>query len=171
MKMFILFIVALGVQAAAGQEGYPVPPNADGRLFYIQHSNNHNTFVYDANFSGYKKLDANEPVTIYRINYEDGGVKEPLTSIQRKMAYGISFKNKGQNVFEFSLAAYPEKTLLLKLHSNGKPYVSVTVNGKPIVLRKMFLYCNKLGTKVSHIDFYGTDASHKDVKERFFISK
>jgi len=167
----LLLIIALSGFVTPQQE-YPVPPAAPGHLFYIQHSNNHNTFVYDANFTSPKKLDDKEPVKVYRITYTKGGIKEELNPMQRKLAYGIDFKKTGTNAFDCTLAAYPAKKLSLKLHADGKPYVTVTVNGKNIVLKKMFLLVNKTGTSVIHIDFYGKDsATGKEIKERFIIEK
>jgi hypothetical protein len=171
-KSFLLVLISLLQFAFSNpQQEYPVPPAAPGHLFYIQHSNNHNTFVYDANFTSPKKLNETEPVKVYRITYTKGGIKEELNPIQRRLAYGIDFNKTGTNTFDCTLAAYPAKKLALKLHADGKPYVTVTVNGKNIVLKKMFLLVNKTGTSVIHIDFYGKDSTGKEIKERFIIEK
>lgn len=169
--LIILFLASLCV--SWDQDGYPTPPDTKGRLFYIQHSNGINTFVYDANFTATKKLSDASPIKVYRLNYEDkNGAKEELTNMQRKMAYGVAAKKVGDNKFDFTLAAYPSKKLSLRVQSCGTPCVSVNVNGKDIVLDKMFLHCNKLGTNVSHIDFYGKDAkTSKQLTERLFIEK
>ncbi len=169
MKKLLPLVLLLMAAASVAQEGYPVPPHAPGRLFYIQHANNHNTFVYDANLSG-KAISEKEPIKIYRLNYKKGGVKEDLTNMQRKMAYGIDFVKTAVNTFEFTLAAYPAKKLVLKMTEGSKPSVTVLINGKNIILRRMFLFCNKLGTGVSSINFYGKDAAtHKEVIEKLVL--
>ena len=76
------------------QDNYPFPSKSENRLFYIQHSNNHNTFVYDAIFSG-SNFDLKKPVNSYRIVYTDGGVKKPLTEIQKKNGLWIRYKKNG----------------------------------------------------------------------------
>jgi hypothetical protein len=38
------------------------------RLFYIQHSDNHNTYVYDANIKA-GIIDSSQPINAYRIVY------------------------------------------------------------------------------------------------------
>jgi hypothetical protein len=38
------------------------------RLFYIQHSDNHNTYVYDANIKA-GIIDSSQPINTYRIVY------------------------------------------------------------------------------------------------------
>lgn len=171
MKIAV-FLVLFLVSAAAcsAQDGYPVPPHNPGRLFYIQHANNHNTFVYDANLLNSKSLNANSPINVYRLNYKKGGVKEELSGLQRKMAYGVSITKAAANLFDFTLAAYPAKKFTLKLNNEGNPHVVVFINGKNIVLRKMFLYCNKLGTTVSSINFYGKDVvTGKEITENFVV--
>lgn len=70
------------------QEGYPEPEKTTNRLFYIQHSKNHNAYVYDANISN-GVLNTTEPVTEYEIVYTDKGQKRPLSGLQRRMAESL----------------------------------------------------------------------------------
>ncbi|MFP9100672.1 DUF4833 domain-containing protein [Flavobacterium sp. RHBU_24] len=171
MKRMLLFLLLCQALPAFAQKGYPVPTEDVSRLFYIQHSNNHNTFVYDANMAG-KKLNTADPVSVYRLCYTKGktGLKEELSGIQRKMAYGITLTSAEAASCTFTLAAYPAKKIAVHLDKNGRPYAAVHVNGKNIVLKKMFLLVNKSGTNVVHIDFYGKDAATgKDVVERFYV--
>jgi len=154
----------------SAQDGYPEPRAGAERLFYIQHSNNHNTYVYEANFSSPEKLDSAEPVKIHIVAYTKGGIKQPLSHMQRKLAYGIDFTKGADNCFKFNLVSYPEKSLTLKLNAEGKPYVTVNVNGKTIILKRMFLFNNKTGTKVFSINFYGKDlVTGKEVVEKMNI--
>lgn len=95
---FIFFISMLFslIQPAVAQKLHPVPPKNAASLFYIQHSDNHNTFVYEAVLKG-KLLHEEEPVSVYRKMYAKKGKTEPLTAIQRTMAYGVDCKKfKGQ---------------------------------------------------------------------------
>lgn len=173
MKKITILFMLFGWLSAQAQKGYPVPPDSATRLFYIQHSNNHNTFVYDANMAGKKLITAN-PVSVYRLCYTRGkaGLKEELSAIQRKMAYGITVSTADAASCTFTLAAYPEKKIAVRLEKDGRPYVTVNVNGKNIVLKKMFLLVNKSGTNVTYIDFYGKDAATgKEVVERFYVGE
>lgn len=172
-KLYVLLLFITLTSNA--QKGYPTPPDAESRLFYIQHSQNHNTFVYDANFLENKKLDEVEPIKIYRIAYTKGGVKEELTKMQRSLAYGVKFKMLKENNYEFTLVSYPEKKLYLEINQKGKPYVKTTVNGKKMILHKMYLSMDKsksLTPKIEFIDFYGKDTdSGKEIHERFQMKK
>jgi len=171
-KQLYLILFLLTVANLCAQSGYPEPKAETNRLFYIQHSNNHNTFVYDANFIKPKELNTTEPIKIYRITYTKGGIREELSNIQRKMAYGVDIIKKNTVSAEFKLVSYAAKSLSLKLNHDGKPYVTVNVNGKELVLRKMFLSCNKIGTSVKTIDFYGKNtATGKEVCERLVVKE
>ncbi|QYJ67409.1 DUF4833 domain-containing protein [Flavobacterium litorale] len=165
ITLLLLFLITLPINA---QEGYPIPPTNANRLFYIQHSNNHNTYVYDANIKA-GRLDKENPVVVYRIIYTKGGIKRELTALQRKMAYGITFSTIDSTFCEFTLAAYPNKKLRLQLDKKGKPYVTVVVNKKRIAITKMFLVTSITGTNVKYIDFYGNDVlKDKNTVERFY---
>ncbi|MDV6168435.1 DUF4833 domain-containing protein [Flavobacterium sp. DG1-102-2] len=173
MRNSLLFILFMAVVTGCNaQEGYPVPPHTNGRLFYIQHANNHNTFVYDANLLSGKKVSDAEPIKVHRINYKKGGIKEELSGLQRKMAYGVECIKTAANTFDFTLAAYPAKKFTLKVGGEASPHVTVFINGKNIILNRMFLFCNKLGTGVSSINFYGKDAlTGKEITENFVVKK
>lgn len=168
-KIYLLLFISISMQA---QKGYPTPAMADNHLFYIQHSQNHNTFVYEANFTN-KRFDDVEPIKIHRIAYTKGGVKEELTKLQRKLAYGIEIQKLKENHYEFSLVSYPGKKLYMEIGPKDKPHVKTTVNGKKMILSKMFLSMEEsksLKPKVEYIDFYGIDPeSKKEIKERFYM--
>lgn len=167
-KLFFLLLLCCPLVQFA-QHGYPTPPTATSRLFYIQHSNNHNTFVYDANIAS-GKLNTTEPIDVYCLKYKDGGGREALSPVQRKMAYGVELLSAQSGQCEFTLAAYPAKKLVLKVGKDGKPYVTTTVNGKNLVLHKLFLTMGKLPSTVLYIDFYGTDVvTGKEITERHFV--
>lgn len=168
-RSVFLFMFLVSVLVCGAQEGYPVPPHTNGRLFYIQHANNHNTFVYDANLLSGKTISESEPIKVHRLNYKKGGIKEELSNLQRKMAYGVECIKTAANTFDFTLAAYPSKKFTLKMYEDNL-HVTVYINGKNIILRRMFLFCNKLGTGVSSINFYGKDAlTGKEITENFVV--
>ncbi|MFV0140341.1 DUF4833 domain-containing protein [Empedobacter falsenii] len=171
-NVFTLFYFFFSVVLFA-QEGYPTPPKSVNRLFYIQHNDNKNTFVYDALFSSKGILDANNPVDIYRILYAEDGSKKPLTSIQKKLAYGLDIKKIEKNVFQLTLVSYPIQKLTLKLDSQKNPIVQTTVNNKLITLNRVFLKQKKgtagLSVKLEYILFYGKDKNGKSIQEKIVL--
>ncbi|MFV0150008.1 DUF4833 domain-containing protein [Empedobacter falsenii] len=171
-NVFTLFYFFFSVVLFA-QEGYPTPPKSVNRLFYIQHNDNKNTFVYDASFSAKGLLNENEPVDIYRILYAENGEKKPLTSIQKKLAYGLEIIKKEKNVYQLSLVSYPIQKLILKLDNENKPIVQTTVNNKLITLNRVFLKQKKgtagLSVKLEYILFYGKDKNGKSIQEKIVL--
>lgn len=160
----------LWVNFSYGQNGYPVPEKSSTHLFYIQHSDNHNTYVYDAKMKN-QMIRKEDPLDIYRIVYTEGGKKMPLTTVQRTMAYGMDVKYLKNNLFEMSLAASRKIKFYLTLNAGGKPRVYITVNDRKMYLENMFIkLSNSMFTpKADYILFYGTDfTTGKTVSEKVF---
>lgn len=168
--LYLSFLLCIISVFSLAQTGHPIPPSSSTRLFYIQHDKNHNTFVYDANMASSTKIDEHDPVDIYRYIYTAGGVKEKLTKMQLRLAYGVRFKKIGNNHFELSLVSYPEKKFYLKLE-NKQPFIEITVNNKRFVLERMFLKQKEkssiLSPKLEYIIFYGKDRLGNTIQEKF----
>ncbi|MGX9984948.1 DUF4833 domain-containing protein [Soonwooa purpurea] len=148
MKFLVLFFSLTGFNLLTAQDNYPKPEKKTNQLFYIQHSDNRNTFVYDAIIIG-KNISDTNPINIYRILYEENAEIKPLTSIQKSLAYGINFKKMDDNYFEFSLKGQKNLKLYLAFNNQQKPAVFLTVNGNKIYLEKMFIQLKNSGLKPS----------------------
>ena len=114
MKNLLIICSILFSFLVNAQQGYPVPPKSENRLFYIQHNDNRNTFVYDALFSSKGILDANNPVDIYRILYAEDGSKKPLTSIQKKISLRIRDHKKGKECLPVKFSVISNSKINLK---------------------------------------------------------
>jgi hypothetical protein len=68
MKILFFFLVSICLFSGYSQNDYPEPAKTPTRLFYIQHSDNHNTYVYDANIKA-GIIDSSQPINTYRIVY------------------------------------------------------------------------------------------------------
>ncbi|MFY7788347.1 MAG: DUF4833 domain-containing protein [Thermoflexibacteraceae bacterium] len=155
---FFLLFSYITFSSIAQNITYPTPITTAERLFYIQRNANTNTIVYDANFTPNKDLDKKNPIKIYWITYEKGGMIEDLNYEQRTLAYGVKTKEIAPNHHEFTLVAYKKLTFTLQLDTLKKPVVTVVVNGKTMKVDKIFIQAiGKLKPKVQYIDFYGTD--------------
>lgn len=167
---FLLLFAAAGINA---QDNYPVPPLSNTNLFYIQRSGNTNTIVYDANFIN-NRISPNKPVDIYWIRYTNGGVREGLTFIQRNLAYGLYTKYLGENKFELSFVSYSRKKLLMYIDSGGRPCAKLEVNGKQMVVRRIFIAIEEksrwtMTPRVQYVEFFGADPwSGRNMYEKFY---
>lgn len=161
MKLLLLSLFNLFVLGAFSQGDYPVPPETEHQLFYIQHSKNHNTYVYDANFERGQKICDKDPVRIYRILYTEGGIRKELTNMQRKLAYGLRTQKIADNCYEMNLVSYPGIKLFLRQTHEGKVFVETIINRQTIILKRLFLKTQEglsdLRTKLEYIMIYGKD--------------
>lgn len=145
------------------QNAYPTPPDKYGRLFYIQRTGNANTIVYDANFSGVKIFNSNNPINVYWIRYAEKGDVKPLNYLQRTFAYGVSIiKGTKPNEFDFNLVSYAKKKLKLMIDAYGNPYAQIEVNGKTIKLHHIFVKIDQgtlftMAPKVNYVEIFGKD--------------
>jgi len=156
------------------QSDYPEPKKTPVRLFYIQHSNNHNTYVYDINLKN-GIIDLQQPINEYQIAYAKDGAKKPLTNIQKKLAYGITLEESNSEYLKFRLAA--SKTLYFYLNKNSKTSdfrIFVTINNHKIYLNKMFVQLKTdylgINAKAEYVLFWGEDFdSGKLVQEKVIL--
>ena len=159
-----LWAILFSVGIASAQDGYPKPKSSDKLLFYIQHSSNHNTFVYELN------ADKSNPIAVFRINFEDKGQKEQLSSIQKKFAYGVNYKNEAKT--QFALSAL--KTTMLELkHGNGSSWVELTWKNQKIKLEHIFIQLqsnsNGINSKPEFVIVYGKNSHNKTVVEKIIL--
>lgn len=156
--MKLLYILLLLSNFCFSQKKYPVPTLNERSLFYIQHSNNTNTFIYEAKYAK-GKLDSSDPIHTYRILYEEGGVVKPINALQKKMAYGVESTVCNGNSCSFVLAAVKEHKLFLTTDVKGKYYVYTTVNGKKMSVDHIFIKIKESSTgfnvKAESITFTG----------------
>ena len=174
-RFHFLFLLCLSALSSVAQDSYPTPPDGLNRLFYIQRTGNTNTIVYDANVLTSKTFKESEPVNIYWLRYADGGAAQGLNYMQRTFAYGIkSQKVAGTNEYDIHLVSYSKKKLRLAFDAQGKPYVTIEVNGRKMKLNRIFVKIDKgttftLAPKVEYVEFWGKDPNTgAAVYEKFF---
>ncbi|GAB3925272.1 DUF4833 domain-containing protein [Larkinella terrae] len=159
--LFLLELTSALIPAFAETREFPVPPPAPNRLFYIQRSNNTNTVIYEANVTGNRQLDADDPVNVYWIRYAERGQRESLSMLQWKMAYGYKHKavNRSENRFEIYLNAFKKRTIWVDFQQ-GKPMALTTINGRKACLQKVFVQIEPgsgLIPKVLYVELFGID--------------
>lgn len=167
-----LFICTLLSSQADPAERFPIPPDSNIRLFYIQRSSNANTVIYDANLQANKSLNPKSPVHTYWIRYGEKGQKEELSTIQRTLAYGLytDVIKAEPNSYEGYFLAYRKRKFVVKLDSRGNPIALFPINGKLQILKRVFVSVDEsnIMPSVNYIELFGKDLNTgKDVYERF----
>ena len=152
---------------------FPVPPQNEHSLFYVQRSKNTNSIIYETNPLPDGSLDPLDPIKIYWIRYATDGSKDELNYIQRKYAYGLDVATvkgrPGQYVLNFVSYSKMKIYLLKDASSHYKAYS--TINGKLAELKRIFVSLNG-GTfwfpKITDVEISGKDpATQKLVTEHF----
>ncbi|AIG29809.1 DUF4833 domain-containing protein [Flavobacterium psychrophilum] len=168
-----IFLFFFNIGLVTAQENYPKPIKTKTLLFYIQHSNNYNTYLYDINMNG-QTINSIDPIKEYRILYATDSSKRPLTKMQKKLAYGIVLKSSRDNLYKFNLAATDELLFYLNFDKKQPSKIYVTVNNQKMYLNKMFIQLEKAvlleNINIAYILFYGNDYnSNKAVVEKFIL--
>lgn len=159
--LFLLELTSAFTTAAGGASEFPVPPPAPNRLFYIQRSNDANTVVYEANVTPGRRLNSDDPISVYWIRYTERGQRESLSMFQWKMAYGYKHKalDTAESSFEIQLNAFKKRPIWVDVQQ-GKPVALTTINGRKACLQKVFVQLDPhsgLLPKVQYLELFGTD--------------
>ena len=154
-------------------EAFPVPAPSPTRLFYIQRSTNINTIIYDANLLPNRKLNPQQPVSVYWIRYAEGSVRKDLSYIQQTLAYGVDFKPVPNEAgsYEVVVVSYKKRKIKVSLDAKGNPTAIININGKPQQFHHVFVQVEETGRlipKILYVDIFGRDLkTGAEVVERF----
>lgn len=174
MKRTIKILLALGLTtlfAFTNPEKlvFPTPPDTPQRLFYIQRSNNIHTVIYDANLDANKHLNPIEPIKVYWIRYGDRGQIQPLTYLQRRMAYGVE-TTKTRGGFDVQVVAFRKRKITVEI-INGQPVALTPIAGVEASLHKVFVQLSdneSIVPKVAYIELLGKNLkTGNTIAERF----
>ena len=144
---------------------FPVPTNIPDQLFYLQRSPNINTVIYQLNRKD-GILDSLKPVHIFWISYAEKAQREELTEIQRKLAYGLSYKRLGNETYEIRFLAQKEHAFILKKGKDNQFHVFATINNRHAILHKIFLQINGgavFKPNIEYVMLYGSDNETGDL--------
>lgn len=174
IKLLVVFFTlvasfAVAPQTIKAQDKFPVPVGNSNQLFYLQRTSNTNTIIYELNFEN-GVLNANEPVHVYWLRYNDKGQKEELNYIQKKFAYGIKSRLVSKDKYELNFVSYKRYPMYLVKGSNNKYNVFGTINQKQAIMNRIFVKINGGSfwtPNVEYVEIKGTDpVTGKDVMER-----
>jgi len=172
MALLTLLLCFFGLQAVASPPvNYPVPPDSNVRLFYLQRSTNPNTVVYDANLLTKTQLKAEQPVEIYWLRYNTNGKRRDLSFAERNFAYGLNFDPiDNSDAYLITLMAYSGRGIRVFVDKDGKAVAQTKINGKTAQLQRIYIDVDGSGfwSSVNYIELSGISVSNgARVVERF----
>ena len=168
----LLLLCFLSIEATASPPAnYPIPPDSDIRLFYLQRSTNPNTVVYDANLKANAQLNAEQPVNVYWLRYNTNGERRELSFSESKFAYGLNFDPiDNSNAYLITLLAYSGRGIKVFIDKDGKAVAQTIINGKPAKLKRIYIDVDGSGfwSSVNYIELSGNNlSSGMPIVERF----
>jgi len=138
-------------------EHYPVPPQNEHTLFYIQRNLNHNTVVYEMNTLRDGLISDETPMKVYWIKYTQGGKHLGLNVIQNKLAYGYESEKIAKGLYSFRMVSYKKIKFYIAEDKEGKYRVITSINGEQSYLSNIYVYAEELGLfpDVKYFEMYG----------------
>jgi Domain of unknown function (DUF4833) len=142
--------------------------NKKDPLFRIERSKNKNIIQYDACLLETNTISDSDPVHAYWVLAN--GLKEELSPIESKQAYGIESKQKlGENKFRIFVAALKDREIIVQ-KMKGDYKALVKIKGELSILERVYVKDEEqvLGLpKVHYIDLFGRNLrTNRSVKER-----
>lgn len=154
----VSLVALLSTVATVSTHAAADPPQRATPLFVLERNRNANFVRYDAQLTPEGTLDPKEPIVAYWIMAAENGRREPLSAIERSLAYGFSASpDKKGNVW-LSLVAHKAKPIRVFKDDAGV-HAEVGIAGKRAYLTKLFVQAGpEFIPKVIFLDLYGTDA-------------
>jgi hypothetical protein len=161
MAVLALMTPALGL-AADG--------SCPAHLFVIERSKNANIVAYDAKRGPSGDWDSSEPVVAYWLLNGDKDKREELNQIERERAYGVEVTpGSSPEILSMVFKANPKRQFTVR-NLNGCPVVTVSIDGRDAILRKLFIKSKEtlMLPKIEYVEFFGEDAqTGKALREKF----
>lgn len=154
---------------------YPIPPESDDLLFYIQRNQNENTVIYEVKRGPSGLIDLDLPMIAYWIQYSWGGKKKKLNYIQNKLAYGYKSSDIASNLVRFQFVSYQDLVFYISKEEDSNKYmVSCQINGQLAKLKNIYVFAHELGVfpDVKYIELYGEQlSSNLPIYEKIVIEQ
>lgn len=139
--------------------------DSGSHLFKIGRSRDANEILYDLNIDHTGRPDPLNPISIYWIKRTKNNTIEPLTGIQRRLAYGIKIldqQNSPEIEWNFQFVSYSKRTFKPKQTSESTFKVFTLSSGKEIEVERIFVQIDGGSFRVpsiSKVELHGVEPS------------
>lgn len=162
MILMLLFSVLATIASSTdAPKNYPIPEKSRELMFYIQRNHNSNTIVYEANFDDNGILNAEEPLLVSWIRYDEEGQRMELRSIEKWYAYGLKAEKmkEKEGVYEIELVAYKDRMLQLVQTGPFQAQITMPIEDQDCQLDHIYIQADNSGVwpKVEYIELFGFD--------------
>lgn len=156
----LFFLLLVSMSSFAKQPAhYPIPPDTENRLFYLQRSTSIHTVIYDANILANGQLNPKNPVNVYWLRYDKNknSKRRALNFAERNFAYGITIKKLKPGTFKMNLKAYSERDIQVYINKVGQPIAQTIINNRSAMLKSVYVDVSGSGIwiNVNYIELIG----------------
>lgn len=150
---------------------YPVPPEDNDLLFYIQRNQNQDAIVYRVNRTKDGLINPHVPMDAYWIRFTEGGVRKELDEYQNRLAYGYDSNVISKELYQFQFVSYKELTFYVRKKDDSGFQVVYQHEGKYIILNNIYVYAVEFGVfpDVKYIELFGQDSDTMESHYRKII--
>lgn len=142
-------------------------------LFVIERSTNKNVVHYDAQLTQDGSLDPKEPVIAYWVMLANGGHREELTPLERRMAYGFTIQpDPTGRGYQMVLAGDTDREIRVS-REKGKVAAETMIAGRLAFLKKMYVdFTEVFGVpRLNYIELFGHDPTSGDDRYEKIVPK
>lgn len=170
---FLMLLDPLAGMAQKAAINFPVPKGVENQLFYLQRDPNTNTIICQLNKNKNGEVDADKPVNVFWMRYQEQGQRAELNLIQKKFAYGISTKPLGNERYELKFVSYSKFPMYLMKDKNKQYHVYATINKKQLIINRIYVHIEGGSfwvPNVKYVEISGVDnATGSETVERMTI--
>ncbi len=158
MRFRLRLPTLLGLAAFSFAALASAAPEVTKPLFALERNRNANFVQYEAKVASDGSIDPKEPIIAYWIMAAEDRRREPLTTIEKALAFGFSAQpDKKGNVW-LTLISHKSKPIRVFKDDTGV-HAEVGIAGKRAYLTKMFVQAGpEFIPKVIFLDLHGIDA-------------
>lgn len=152
------FILALLLLVATGLlAGHSLH---DDILFQVLRSRDADRIFYEVQLDSNGYLDKINPINAYWVRFTRQQQTEPLTSIQKRFGYGLTFLQIEKNSATFRFVSVPDRVFVLEPDEHNVYRVYTKVDGRQLKLSHIFVQFDGgsfLFPKISRVELHAVD--------------
>lgn len=135
------------------------------KLFKIERSRDANQIFYEVQTILGNKLNTENPINIYWLRKTEGNKIKPLTWIQQKFAYGLSYTFVSDSLAKFHFVSYDKKDFYLMKDNHDNFRVFTKLNNQFVIVDRIYIHLTG-GTfwvpKIPKIELHATVPKSKE---------
>jgi len=144
----------------------------DYNLFKIDRNRDPDIVVYDVRLDSQGKLDTSSPISVYWKIFSTDGISEPLTRIQKRFGYGITFQNISEHSADFKFVSSLDRIFELRKSGDDHYKVYTYSEGSKVEVKSLYIHFEDDSfwfPEISRIELVGLDTEKGSIVSESII--